>query len=117
MTTRLKSAMPAIASTRNAAPFTTQRARPLTSFSSCQQPIVPGRSQPLLQMKHRIALAREQRVDTHPRARRQFLEGATVELVRHEHLALLVRQLLERRSDLIKHQLTNDGRHWPIVLC
>src|SRR5207247_4024951 len=36
------------------------------SFSSCQQPIVPGRPQPLLQVQHRVALAREQRVDTHP---------------------------------------------------
>src|SRR5256885_2308344 len=79
------------------------------SFSSCQQPIVPGRPQPLLQVQHRVALAREQRVDTHPRACRQFPEGQTVELVRHEHLALLGRQLLERRLDLLEQQLANEG--------
>ena len=37
--------------------------------------------------------------------------------MRHEHLALLVRQLLERRPDLLEQQLTNDGRLRSVIRC
>src|SRR5205807_1047449 len=110
ITTKLRTAMETTASATNAAPFTTQRPRPLTTSSSprlpircrqstdfgARQPLVPDRSQPLLQIEHRVALAREQRVETHSRARRQLLEADALDLVRYEYLALLRRQLRAR---------------------
>src|SRR5256886_1338612 len=122
ITTKLRTAMETTASATNAAPFTTQRPRPLTTSSSprlpircrqstdfgARQPLVPDRSQPLLQIEHRVALAREQRVETHSRARRQLLEADALDLVRYEYLALLRRQLRERRLDLGEQQLAHE---------
>src|SRR5438876_1595757 len=130
ITTKLRTAMETTASAMNAAPLTTQRPRPLTTSSSPQlpircrqppisiehsftqpgarQPLVPDGSQPLLQIEHRVALAREQRVETHSRARRQLLEADALDLVRYEYLALLRRQLRKRRLDLGEQQLAHD---------
>src|SRR6184192_2523783 len=130
ITTKLRTAMETTASATNAAPLTTQRPRPLTTSSSPQlpircrqppisiehsftqpgarQPLVPDGSQPLLQIEHRVALAREQRVETHSRARRQLLEADALDLVRYEYLALLRRQLRERRPDLGEQHLAHD---------
>src|SRR5438132_2880269 len=130
ITTKLRTAMETTASATNAAPLTTQRPRPLTTSSSPQlpircrqppisiehsftqpgalQPLVPDGSQPLLQTEHRVALAREQRVETHSRARRQLLEADALDLVRYEYLALLRRQLRERRLDLGEQQLAHE---------
>src|SRR5205823_4598587 len=105
------------------------RPRPLTTSSSPQlpircrqpthfgarQPLVPDGSQPLLQIEHRVALAREQRVETHSRARRQLLEADALDLVRHEYLALLRRQLRERRLGGIGERCANEGEEAPAL--
>src|SRR6266536_4317213 len=52
--------------------------------------------QPLAQTEHRIAFAREQRIHAHAGLGGDLLEAASFQLVRDEHLALLLRQLFDR---------------------
>src|SRR5262252_8347791 len=106
ITTQLKSAMNTTTATAIAIPFATrlitQPARLLTTLSSFRQPVLVYGLQPLAQLQHRIALARQQRVDALARALGELAEGQPVELLRDEHLALLARQLFQRRLDLIE---------------
>src|SRR5690349_20663132 len=94
-----------------ATPLTTQLSGLRTALSSCSwcrlaqsfgQPVLVYRLQPLAQLPHCIALARQQRVDAHPRALGELAEREALELLRHEYLALLARQLGERRLDLLE---------------
>src|SRR5712691_5619450 len=63
----------------------------LISSPSCLRPFVVDRLQSLAQMEHRVALAREQRVQADAALRGHLPEAAAFELVGHEHLALLLR--------------------------
>src|SRR5438093_3777655 len=58
--------------------------------------------QSLAQMQHRIALSREQGIHAHAGLCSHLLEAAPFQLVRNEHLALLLRQLVDRPCELIE---------------
>ena len=67
-------------------------------------------AKPLAQVKHRIVLAREQRVHAQARLRGQFLEAAALDLVRDEHVALLVGELVQGRLELFEQHVSRVGR-------
>src|SRR5262249_56750173 len=81
----------AITATRIATPFATLRI--FITSPSQQQPFVPCGLQPRAQVRERVALARDERVDAHSAARGELAERHALELLRHEHRALLRRQL------------------------
>src|SRR5215510_5578061 len=58
--------------------------------------------QSLAQVEHGVPLPREQRVDAHARLGGQLAERAALQLVRDEHLALLLGQLLDRLLELVE---------------
>ena len=66
--------------------------------------------QPLAQMQHRVAFAREQRVHAHAGLGGHLLEAAPFQLVRDEHLALLLRQLVDRQLELIEQHVARVER-------
>src|ERR1700746_2219971 len=92
-----------------AAPLTIQLALPLTTLSSYSfgQPVLVDRLQPLAQLQHGIAFARQQCVDADARALGELAEREALELLRDEHLALLARQLSKRSLDLLEEQRTH----------
>ncbi len=53
--------------------------------------------QSLAQMQHRITFAREQRIHAHAGLGGHLLEAASFQFVRHEDLALLFRQFIDRK--------------------
>src|ERR1700736_6535080 len=104
ITTKLNTAIKAGTSTRNAAPFATQRPRNLTSLSSypidCQtepavnaarsscgralsvlEPLVISGLQPLPQIQHRVTLTRQQRAHGHIPTRGELLETRSLQLL------------------------------------
>src|SRR4051794_17833990 len=54
------------------------------------------------QMQHGVAFARQQGVDGHAALERHLLETQAVELVRDEDLALIRRQFLQRRLQVLE---------------
>src|SRR5215210_4960797 len=56
--------------------------------------------QSLAQMSYRIAFAREERIHAHAGLGGHRLEAAPFHLVRNKHLALLLRQLVDRQLEL-----------------
>src|SRR6266568_6090639 len=85
----------------------------LMSCSSFRVELVVNAQQPLAQMKHRIALARKQRVDVYATFCRQLLEAAPLQFVRDEHFALVVGQFGERVFQLVEKHAANVERLWP----
>src|SRR5205823_13526462 len=67
--------------------------------SSLLRKLVVNRLQSSTQMKYRVALAREQRVDVDARGCRQLFEAAPSDFVRDEYFTLLVWQFVERKLD------------------
>src|ERR1035437_3679258 len=57
---------------------------------SCFRKLVVNALQSLAQMQHRIAFAREQRIDAHAGLGGHLLEAAPCQFVRNKHLALLL---------------------------
>src|ERR1039458_593049 len=64
-------------------------------------------------MKHRVALAREQRVDVHAAFCRQLFEAAPLQFVSDEYFTLLVGQLVERGFQLIEKHVADVERFRP----
>src|ERR1035441_1553208 len=91
---------------------------PLVSFnpavfhvvSSFPRKLVVNVLQTLAQMKHRVALTRQQRVDANACLRRQRLEAAALELMSDKDFALLGRQFVERGIQLIQKHIAQAER-------
>ena len=66
--------------------------------------------QSLAQMQHRIAFAREQRIHAHAGLGGDLLEAAPFQLVRNKHLALLLRQLVDRQLEFIEQHVAGVKR-------
>src|SRR5438445_683198 len=75
---------------------------PFLRHSLLVRKLVVNALQTLAQMQHRVALAREQRVDVHTRGCRQLFEAAPFEFVSDEHLALIFGKFVERKFQLVK---------------
>src|SRR3989454_6821594 len=66
--------------------------------------------QSLAQMQHRIAFAGEQRVHAHAGLGGHLFEAAPFQLVRDKHVALLLRQLVDRQLEFLEKQVTGVKR-------
>src|SRR5262249_39668185 len=69
------------------------RSFPFIVGSSVVSEFVIERPQSFAQFEHGVALARQQRVDARACLARDLLEAAAVELVRHEDMALIGREV------------------------
>src|SRR6266516_4059911 len=78
--------------------------------SSCVREFVVDALQPLAQTLHRVAFAGEQRIHAHAGLGGDLLEAAAFHLVRHKHLALLLRQLADCQLELIEKDLPGVQR-------
>src|SRR5260221_13895974 len=92
ITRRPKTATPMIPMTPTLTPLFTHRAFIIQS-SFIRKLLVDG-LQTAPQMKNRIMLAREQRVDAHPRLFRKLLKTSAVHFMCDENLALFFRKFL-----------------------
>ena len=66
--------------------------------------------QSLAQMQHRVAFAGEQRIHAHAGFGGDLLEAAPFELVRNKHLALLLRQFVDRQLEFIEQHVAGVER-------
>src|SRR6185369_3561801 len=84
--------------------------------SSLIRKLVVDALQSLAQMKHRVALARQQRVDVNTALGRQLLEAAPLQFVSDEYFTRPIRligQFVERRFQLIEKHAANVERFRP----
>src|SRR5439155_16442857 len=72
---------------------------------SCVREFVVDALQSLAQTSHRVAFAGEQRIHAHASFGGDLLEAAPFHLVRHKHLALLLRQLADCQLEIIEMDL------------
>src|SRR5436190_14136836 len=116
-------AMNTAAPTRNnGANITIRPIRPTMFLPSRVPEFIVQALQPLAQAQDRIALPREQRVHAHSGLGGQLLEASSLQLVRDECIALLLRQLVERRLQLVEQHAagverlrTRVGRRQPVL--
>ena len=80
------------------------------SGPSCFREFVVDALQSLAQMQHRIAFAREQRIHAHAGLGGHLLEAASFQFVRHKHLALLLRQFVDRQLELVEKHVAGVKR-------
>ena len=78
--------------------------------SSCFRKFVINALQPLAEMQHRIAFAREQRIHAHAGLGGHLPEAAPFQFMRNKHLALLLRQFVKRQLQFIKKHFAGVKR-------
>src|SRR5580704_9016563 len=84
-------------------------------FPSFPDKLIVNTLQAFAQMKHRVALAREQRVHADTAFHRQLLEAAPLEFVSDEYFALLAGQFAERKLQFIQKHVAEVERFRPGV--
>src|SRR5438132_14171917 len=64
-------------------------------------------------MQHCITFAREQRIHAHSGFSRHLLEALSIQFVRDEYFAVLVRQFVERQFQFVEKQTADVDRFRP----
>src|SRR5215468_8256725 len=115
MTTALSAAAAIAANSTNFSPCSNQVLFILRS--SRIDKFVVNRTQPLPQVQHGIALARQQGVHAGTRLPGELLEASSLEFVGNEHTALLLGQFVQGSIEFFEQEASRVDRFRPTVCC